>query len=567
MKTKTLLKGSILFFLIGLGILGLNIPAHAAFLGDVVINEIAWAGTASSSADEWIELYNNTENPIDISGWSIYGVDTGEILNFSDADGSTTTTIPQKEYLIYANDDAVFSAGADIHIWDATIGLNNESPGQLILYDGQNGTGNTIDTVEDGDGDWFIVLSRGESMERINPTADGTVTESWAKNDGVTRNGSDAGGNLINGTPGALNSAQETPPPEEPSEESSPPEEPTEEPSPEPSGGGGVSANRAPTADAGSDLIALAGQEIGFDGSKSTDPDKDILSFFWNFGDGVTSEEIKPTHTFLYPGNYLVVLEVSDGKIKSTNQITVTIYSQGIVVNEFLPNPKGDDKIGEWIEIRNSGDLMADLSGWQLDDEKEGSQPFIFPNNSLLSSHQHLVLSRQTTGLALNNDGDKVRLLYPNGQIASQVSYGEKAPEGQSSARDSDGSFLWTTSPTPGFSNIITTAKQSLNIIPDSSQSLQTNYPPEKNLEVKLESNFSQTEYPPSSDNQEPETENSPPASQSTTGPDESAKEQLALAKEPVSNFSTNLKLFLVAFGLGAMGAIGLLFLKKRLKS
>jgi hypothetical protein len=31
---------------------------------DIVINEIAWAGTDNSSSDEWIELFNNTDQDI-----------------------------------------------------------------------------------------------------------------------------------------------------------------------------------------------------------------------------------------------------------------------------------------------------------------------------------------------------------------------------------------------------------------------------------------------------------------------------------------------------------------------
>ena len=42
--------------------------AHAASPGDVVINEVAWSGSVAAAADEWIELYNNTDQPIDLSG-------------------------------------------------------------------------------------------------------------------------------------------------------------------------------------------------------------------------------------------------------------------------------------------------------------------------------------------------------------------------------------------------------------------------------------------------------------------------------------------------------------------
>ncbi|HEB01374.1 MAG TPA: PKD domain-containing protein [Candidatus Portnoybacteria bacterium] len=306
--------------------------------------------------------------------------------------------------------------------------------------------------------------------------------------------------------------------------------------------------------------LVLSDDQINFDGSTSSDPDGDELSFFWNFGDGTTSEEVKPTHTYLYPSTYLVTLEVSDGQIKSTDQLTVTIYSSGLVINEFLPNPKGDDKTGEWIELFNNNDLIADLSGWQLDDEEDGSSPFTFPSYSLLGPYQYLVLPRATTDLALNNDEDTVRLLYPNGVVASQVSYSEVS-EGQSSNRTVEDSFLWSTAPTPGLANIISAASQPLGLTPDYSEiSQSTKYPESSSLESKLKSEISTTEFP-----DEPDEEISPETESTQSSPD--PEEQLATAKEPTSRFPEGLKAFLIALGLGIIGAIGLLLLRKRLKS
>src|SRR5690606_37693753 len=39
--------------------------------GAVLINEIAWMGTTVSVNDEWIELYNDGPDPIDLNGWSL----------------------------------------------------------------------------------------------------------------------------------------------------------------------------------------------------------------------------------------------------------------------------------------------------------------------------------------------------------------------------------------------------------------------------------------------------------------------------------------------------------------
>ena len=185
----------------------------AANPGDVVINEIAWMGTEASSSDEWMELYNTTDSPIDISTWSIYGADTGEILNFSEADGSTSTTIPVNGYLIYANSETSVknSGGGNIvDIWDTSIGMNNSSPGQVVLYDAQDGGGNTIDIANQTTGDWFAGDNSSAdsrySMERLHPAIPGSNESSWDTNDGITINGQDAGGNPINGTPKAENS-------------------------------------------------------------------------------------------------------------------------------------------------------------------------------------------------------------------------------------------------------------------------------------------------------------------------------------------------------------------------
>ena len=180
--------------------------------GDVVINEIAWMGTTASYTDEWIELYNTTGSPIDVYHWSIDGADNPGILNFSDRDGKTTTTIPAGGYLLYANDSGVFSSGATEHIWDATMDMSNTGNHQVILYSGPNATGVTLDTANNG-GAWFAGNSTGRiTMERLNPYGDGTVIGNWDDFSG-TLFAKDANNNWVNGSPGARNSVYAGPTP------------------------------------------------------------------------------------------------------------------------------------------------------------------------------------------------------------------------------------------------------------------------------------------------------------------------------------------------------------------
>jgi glucose/arabinose dehydrogenase len=76
------------------------------------------------------------------------------------------------------------------------------------------------------------------------------------------------------------------------------------------------SANRSPTAVATADKtsgpLPLA---VNFDGRASSDPDRDPLTFDWNFGDGSShATSATPAHTYSVAGSYTVTLTVKDGR-------------------------------------------------------------------------------------------------------------------------------------------------------------------------------------------------------------------------------------------------------------
>lgn len=78
-------------------------------------------------------------------------------------------------------------------------------------------------------------------------------------------------------------------------------------------GGGGGSTDDAPTADLSGPTSGNAGEPLDFDGSGSSDPNGDTLSYAWDFDDGTTDSGPTPTHTYETSGTYTVTLTVYDG--------------------------------------------------------------------------------------------------------------------------------------------------------------------------------------------------------------------------------------------------------------
>lgn len=75
------------------------------------------------------------------------------------------------------------------------------------------------------------------------------------------------------------------------------------------------------TATPSSGIVPLT---VSFDASNSSDPDGEIESYAWEFGDGATGSGVTVTHTYVDPGIYSVKLTVTDDK-GAEDQITGTI--------------------------------------------------------------------------------------------------------------------------------------------------------------------------------------------------------------------------------------------------
>jgi hypothetical protein len=87
-----------------------------------------------------------------------------------------------------------------------------------------------------------------------------------------------------------------------------------------------ASGNRPPVSDAGGPYFGLASIGIFLDGTGSSDPDGDPLTYDWDFGDGTTGTGPQPLHAFP-AGQFTVALTVQDGTLSDRDETSATIQA------------------------------------------------------------------------------------------------------------------------------------------------------------------------------------------------------------------------------------------------
>ncbi|MDD5342481.1 MAG: lamin tail domain-containing protein [Patescibacteria group bacterium] len=405
----------------------------------VVINELMWMGSSASSSDEWLELKNLTDQPIDLSNWYLTKKSAGaEVLMLTLPAGSALEA--NGFFLISNFSDESASSVLNIppDLVDTAISLVNTSL-QIKLYSANQ---TLIDTADDGSGQplagEYASGTTWKSMERNWDWADGTLETSWHTAE-ISYN-FDLGA-IEFGTPRWPN----------------------------------TDPNYPPIAEAGDNQTVKTNETVYFDGSDSTDPDADPLSYHWAFGDDVEADGITPTHAYAQTGEFTVTLLVSDGNKSSTDTLTVAvedepapitepepentpvIYSHDVRINELLPNPEGSDTEHEFIELENTGATDVDLRGWLIGDSSREYQidPQDFPTTTI-EARGYFLLNRNITGIALNNSApETVRLKHPDNEVLEEISYQPPVPEGESYNRAPSG-WVWSATLTPGQENVIT---------------------------------------------------------------------------------------------------------------
>lgn len=143
-----------------------------------------------------------------------------------------------------------------------------------------------------------------------------------------------------------------------------------------------------------------------------------------------------------------------------------TVNFLPLQITELLPNPAApaSDSVDEYVELYNPNTEAIDLKDYRLQTGSNYSYNHAFGSETLGPQAYKSFYVPETKTL-LSNSGGRARLLSPSGQTVSEASVYEDAAEGFAWALI-DGTWQWTTTPTPDNANVLTVPAAKASVVP-----------------------------------------------------------------------------------------------------
>lgn len=351
-----------------MGLLLVGSIAHAG----LVINEIMYDAPGTDTDHEWIEVYNGGASSVDLTTYKLFEANT----NHSLVSVSGGNTLAAGGYAVIAATPDTFEIDWPTFsgiLLDSSFSLSNETGETLSLKDA---SGAVTDTVT-------------------------YATSAGAAGDGNTLGLVD--GNWVSGTPtpgGANERSTATTTDTDTASQMTTTKEP-----PKPVSHDAIVVDIITTSPATASITQTFKSTVsGFEGEPMTRG-----KFTWNFGDGTVYEEVQKsdevTHTYTYPGDYVVTLAYSRNsylpKPEAMDRTTLSVVAAGATITGILSDGT--------VELSNTSKTEVDISGWWL---ASGSLLFHIPENTYLLAGKKTYLTSSATGFPAGLT--TVELRYPN---------------------------------------------------------------------------------------------------------------------------------------------------------
>ncbi|MBL51328.1 MAG: hypothetical protein CMG57_05160 [Candidatus Marinimicrobia bacterium] len=155
----------------------------------LVINEINYNSSDNFNPNDWVEIYNNSSNTIDLGLWIIKDENDEHVFTIK-----SNTMIKSDQYIIFCRDTLKFTEFfPDVGSYYGDLGFGLSGNSDIVRLFDSNGS--LVDIVEyDDNPPWPVAADgNGPTLELRHPTLDNLNSKSWSPSEGY-------------GTPGALNS-------------------------------------------------------------------------------------------------------------------------------------------------------------------------------------------------------------------------------------------------------------------------------------------------------------------------------------------------------------------------
>ncbi len=365
--------------------------------GSLELSEIMYDVEGTDTGREWIEIYNASEIPIDLSTWKLFEAQVNHKIT-----ATTDVYVPAQGYAIVADNVDKFKLDYPAYrglVFDSVFSLSNEGE-TIILRDDK---GSDIDTISydpslGGVGD-------GSSIHKHNGT--------WVS--GRVTLDSPYGGPLESTIPANSSTSPEV--------QIDNKTEHLDDTLGDGEGGGTVSSHvsQSPmyTRSVIPDFQVSAGRSrLGFVGvpvsfitkvTKAKNITSGSLVSTWSMGDGGFKNGIGVSHVYQFPGEYTVVLNAQWGESDAVSKTRIKIIEPQVDIERVSHTV---------VRISNNSSQELNLGGWRIESERNR---YIIPIDTIVAGKGSIQISLNTIGISYVREF--IRLVNPVGTVYKHIPF------------------------------------------------------------------------------------------------------------------------------------------------
>lgn len=343
----------------------------------VLINEIAWMGSASNANAEWIELVNTGSETVSLAGWTLTSSTGSPSISLSGSISGngfylltrTSTSIIPGVTGDQAYTGALSNSGTTLTLKDTTSSVDVVDGGTGWSLGGDNTTKHTAQRIGTT---WHTAspTPRADNVVSTNDTEDDEDVEVEEENATSTPIVTVGGSSPTSGV-------------------------------------GTFAFPKLYIVVGPSRIVPLYAQTPfrAFVYDEQGD-ERTNVRVSWSFGDGVRKSGYNTSYTYRAPGKYLVVVRAEHKHTSAVRTFTVDVTPARVRITAADTNG---------IEIENEDTNMLDISHWYL---TSSGRRFTLPEDTALLPQQRTTFSSEVTRL-VEVEGT-TRLHFPSGKVAAE---------------------------------------------------------------------------------------------------------------------------------------------------